>query len=125
MINRVLSLSGWVVAIAIVFTAVAHSSMTMSERAQIAKIKNMEAKFHCLAKHSVPMYEHVKTVNVPLSHFEVVTDQAGGLLPEGTPGSKDLQFLVHNYTQRRGGTGFLVGYLVDNGCFLLPPPPSR
>lgn len=106
--------------LAAVGVGVAHSALSMSENGQINRIRNMEAKFHCLAKTSRPVYEHVKVVAVPLSHVEFVTDTDGTPLLEGSTGT-DINKLIVTLTTRKGGNGFLDGYIVNEGCFLLPP----
>ena len=121
---KLLSIAILALALAIATAGTAYSSLTMSESAQIAKIQNMQAKFHCLATHSHPMYDHVKDTVVPLSLYAVVRnalDDQSVVLPYGTTGT-DVRIRVHNYTQRQGGTGYLVGYVVDKACFILPPP---
>ena len=88
-----------------------------------AKVKNMNAKFHCLANSAKPMYSHDKTIDVPLSQFEVVHDAYGNIMPEDTTGSVDLTFMTHSLTSHQGGTGFYEGALVNEACFMLPPAP--
>lgn len=121
---RLFSVLALLFAVLMVVLAVStsQSAMTMSERGQISRIKNMEAKFACLAKHSHPVYEHVKSLYLPFGHVEFVTDTNGQPLTEGSFGV-DKVFNVTTLTRKKNASSLVEGWLVDNGCFLLPRAP--